>query len=75
MGLGEKTTVLRFQRKPLRGKYLNAPKVYRKMIHVHVNVRTCPFDSHMCSIVSLYMFYSMNVLVDLDKSGHRTNSD
>ena len=49
--LGEKTTVLRFQRKPLRRKDLNAPNVYRKVIPV--NVRTCPFDSHMCSIVNL----------------------
>ena len=33
-----------------------------------------PFDSNMCSIVNLQMFYPMNDLVDFDSSDHRTNS-
>ena len=72
MRLGEKTTVLKFHRNPLRENGLNAPKVYRIVIHL----RICPFDSqsHMCLIVNLYMFYPRNVLVDLDSPGPRTNS-
>jgi len=45
----EKTTVQKFQTKPLRGKYLNAPKVYRTVVHL----RMSPFDSRMCSTMNL----------------------
>ena len=46
MRLGEKTTVLTFQRNPLRRKDLST--VYC----IVMNLRTCPFDSHMYSIVN-----------------------
>ena len=44
MRLGEKTSVLKVHRNPL-----NAPKVYR----IVMNLRTCHFYSHMCSVVNL----------------------
>ena len=48
--LGANTTVLTFQRNPLRGTDVSPhPSSYGIVTHL----RTCPFDSHMCSIVSL----------------------
>ena len=47
----DQTTLLKFQRSGSKMKRpLNAPKDYRIMIHFK---RTCPFDSHGCSIVNL----------------------
>ena len=66
MRLGEKTTVLKFQRNPLRGKYLSV----QSLLHSD----TCPFDCHTYSIVNLSKFYPVNVLADLDSSCPRTNS-
>ena len=67
----------------MRKRPLKAPTVYR----IVMNLRTCPFDSRMCSIVNtsdcqmnefkgepINLFYPMNVLVDLDSSGPRTSS-
>ena len=48
MRLGEKQTVNISEKSIERNRALNAPKVYRIMVHL----RTCPTDSHMCSVVN-----------------------
>ena len=48
MRLGEKTIVLTFQKNPLRETDLST-HLFVVTGPVLVNLRICPFDSHMCS--------------------------
>ena len=45
MKLDEKRTVLQFQRKPFRGKYLLKNSKFNLSVVIHL--RTCPFDSQV----------------------------
>ena len=65
--------MLKFHRNQSRGTdpKNNVPKVDRIVIHL----RTCPFDSYLCSIVNLEMFYPMKVWLNLFSSPKHTDTD
>ena len=63
---------VKISEKPIERNWrLNATKIYRIMIHYNCN--NLSIDSQFSSVLNISMFYLMNVLVDFDSLGPRTN--